>query len=88
MHLARIEGVVTSTVHHPSLKGHRSVICQPLNEAGQPEGAPVIAIDPLGAGMHQTVLFSTDGSRTREIVADERSPLRNYIAAVVDDKTL
>lgn len=84
MHLARIDGVITSTVHHPSLKGHRSVICQPLNEKGEPEGAPVVAIDPLGAGLHQTVVYSTDGSRTRELVGDERSPLRNHVAAILD----
>jgi microcompartment protein CcmK/EutM len=30
------------------------------------------------------VLVSTDGSRTRELVKDEHSPLRNYVAAIVD----
>lgn len=84
MQVARIDGVVVSTVHHPSLSGQRSVICQPLNEHGTPEGQPVLAIDPLGAGLHQVVLVSTDGSRTREIVKDEHSPLRNYVAAILD----
>lgn len=87
MHLARIDGVITSTVHHPSLKGQRSVICQPLNEYGRDEGSPVVAIDPLGAGLHQAVIYSTDGSRAREIVRDEKSPLRNYVVAIVDAKT-
>ena len=85
MILARIDGVIVSTVSHPSLAGCRSVICQPLDENGREEGAPVLAIDPLGAGQHQRVLISTDGSRTREHVGDPKSPLRNMILAILDE---
>ncbi len=84
MILARVDGVIVSTIHHPSLAGHRSVICQPLDETGAAEGAPVLAIDPLGAGRHERVLLSTDGSHTRAHVADPRSPLRNLVMAIVD----
>ena len=85
MILARIDGVIVSTVSHPSLAGCRSVICQPLDENGREEGAPVLAIDPLGAGQHQRVVISTDGSRTREHVGDPKSPLRNMILAILDE---
>jgi len=85
MILARIDGVIVSTVSHPSLPGCRSVICQPLDENGRDEGTPVLAIDPLGAGQHQRVLISTDGSRTREHVRDPKSPLRNMILAILDE---
>ncbi|HEY0946725.1 MAG TPA: EutN/CcmL family microcompartment protein [Opitutaceae bacterium] len=86
MTLARIDGVIVSTVCHPSMRGFRTVICQPLNESGQDEGVPVLAVDPLGAGMHDRVLFHTDGSATRDCVGDERSPLRNLVCAIVDPK--
>lgn len=85
MLLARIDGNIVTTHCHPSLVGFRNVICQPLDDRGREDGAPILAIDCLGAGMHQRVLVSTDGSRTREIVQDERSPLRNYVAAIVDE---
>ena len=85
MILARIDGVIHSTVCHPSLRGCRSVICQPLDESGRAEGAPILALDPLSAGQHQRVLISTDGSKTRDYVKDPRSPLRNIILAIVDD---
>lgn len=86
MILARIDGVIVTTVCHPSLHGSRTVICQPLDEQGREEGAPVLAVDPLSAGRHQRVLVSTDGSHTRKFVKDEKSPLRNLVLAIVDEK--
>lgn len=84
MQLARIDGIITSTVHHASLRGHRTVICQPLDADGRDDGGPVLALDPYAAGLHQRVLVSTDGSETRQKVRDPRSPLRNFILAVLD----
>lgn len=84
MNFARIDGVVVSSACHPSMQGHRTVICQPLDQAGVDDGPPVLALDAHGAGLHQHVLISTDGSATRELVGDEHSPLRNFILAVVD----
>lgn len=60
------------------------MICQPLDADGRPEGAPVLALDQLGAGLHQLVFFTTDGSETRRLVGDDHSPLRNHIQAIVD----
>lgn len=85
MQLARIDGTVTATACHPSMRGRRTVICQPLDAEGRDEGAPVLAVDPLSAGLHQRVLISTDGSATRDMVGDLHSPLRNFILALVDD---
>jgi microcompartment protein CcmK/EutM len=86
MFLARVDGVIVSTVCHPSMAGHRSIICQPLDADGRDEGAPVLAVDPLGAGQHERVLVSTDGSHTRALVKDPKSPLRNIVMGIVDAK--
>lgn len=88
MFIARIDGVIISTICHPSMVGSRSVIVQPLDEQGRAEGAPVLALDPLGAGRHQRVLVSTDGSHTRHHVQDQKSPLRNIIMGIVDEPVL
>jgi microcompartment protein CcmK/EutM len=85
MLLARIDGVIVSTVCHPSLQGCRTVICQPLNEHGAADGAPVLALDAHGAGQHQRVLVSSDGAAARAMVGDPRSPLRNTVIAILDD---
>ena len=84
MILARVDGSIVSTVCHPSMTGHRSIICQPIDEQGREEGAPILALDPLGAGQHQRVLVSTDGSHTRAHVKDPKSPLRNIVLGIID----
>jgi microcompartment protein CcmK/EutM len=86
MLLARVEGSVVATRKHPSFQGWRLVICQPIGQAGEPEGAPQVAIDAHGAGMHQRVIISSDGAAARKAVGDERSPARWMVIAVVDER--
>lgn len=86
MYLARVEGNAVATRKHPSLDGWRLVICQPINGAGEPEGAPQVALDSLGAGMHQRVVISSDGSAARKAVGDDKSPARWMVIGVVDEK--
>ena len=85
MLLARVEGNLTATRKHPSLDRWRLIICQPIGAAGAPEGTPVVAIDALGAAMHQHVIVSTDGAAARKAVGDEQSPVRMMIVGIVDD---
>ncbi|MEZ5275432.1 MAG: EutN/CcmL family microcompartment protein [Opitutaceae bacterium] len=81
---ARVDGSVVATIAHPSMRGRRTVICQPLDADGNDDGAPVLAVDPLGAGLHQRVIVSSDGSSTRELVGDPHSPLRNFVVGLAD----
>ncbi len=86
MLLARVEGNVVATRKHSSFEGWRLVVCQPISVAGEPEGAPQVAIDPHGAGMHQRVIISSDGLAARKAVGDEKSPARWMITGIVDEK--
>jgi ethanolamine utilization protein EutN len=86
MLLARVEGNVVATRKHPSFEGWRLVICQPINNGGEPEGVPQIAIDAHGAGMHQRVIISSDGGAARLMVGDPKSPARWFVMGVVDEK--
>lgn len=86
MLLARVEGNIVATRKHQSLEGWRLVICQPINSAGEPEGAPQAAIDAHGAGMHQQVIISSDGSAARAAVKDPKSPARWMVIGIVDEK--
>ena len=81
---ARIDGTIVASACHASMAGTRTVICQPLDADGHDEGPPILAIDPLGAGLHQRVMISTDGSATRELVRDPKSPLRNFVLGLLD----
>ncbi len=86
MFLARVEGNVVATRKHPSLDGWRLVVCQPISQAGTPEGVPQIAIDPHGAGLHQRVIISSDGAASRKTVRDDKSPVRWMVIGVVDEE--
>lgn len=85
MLLARVEGNVVATRKHPSLHGWRLVICQPVGASGDPEGAPQVAIDSHGAGLHQQVIISSDGLAARRAVGDDRSPVRWLVIGIVDE---
>lgn len=74
-----------ATRKHSSFEGWRLVICQPVNGDDAPEGMPQIAIDSLGAGMHQRVIISSDGAAARKAVGDEKSPVRWIVIGVVDE---
>jgi ethanolamine utilization protein EutN len=85
MLLCRVEGSAISTIRHPSLKGWRLLICQPVGDSGAPEGLPVICLDNLGAGRRQTVIATSDGKSVREKVGDPYSPARYMTVAILDD---
>ncbi len=87
MLLARVDGNVTATRKHPSFEGWRLLICQPINEAGEPEGVPQVALDQHGAALHQRVIISSDGLAARKAVGDEHSPARWTIIGIVDEKS-
>lgn len=85
MLLARIDGSATATIRHPSAKGWRLAICQPIDEQGNEVKTPLIALDDTGAALHQTVVISSDGAALREYVNDPHSPLRYMVTHIVDE---
>jgi microcompartment protein CcmK/EutM len=85
MVLARIEGNVVATRKHPSFQSWRLLICQPIGQAGEAEGTPQVAIDAYGAGLHERVIISSDGSAARAAVGDPKSPVRWMVIGIVDE---
>ena len=81
---AQVVGHAVSSHCHPSLKGCKMLLCQPLDADGKAQGAPMVAIDLFGAGLHSKVFVSTDGVGARHMVHDEKSPVRNFIQGVID----
>ena len=85
MILARVDGNAVATIKHPSLNGWRLALCQPIDENGTEIGSPLLALDSMGAGLHQTVVITTDGKAIRERVHDAFSPARHMITEITDD---
>jgi microcompartment protein CcmK/EutM len=85
MQLARVEGNLVAVRKHPSFEGWRLLICQPIGGGGEPEGTPIVAIDALGAAMHQQVIISSDGLSARRAVGSDKSPARWSVIGIVDE---
>ena len=79
-----VVGLAVSSHCHPSLKGRKMLLCQPVDPEGTPNGAPMVAIDLFGAGLHSKVFVSTDGLGARHLVHDDKSPIRHFIQGVID----
>jgi ethanolamine utilization protein EutN len=84
MQLASVVGQATSTVKHPSMKGWRLLVVQPLTAEGKEDGEPLLAIDKLGAGSAHRVIISNDGAGARELVGDRKSPVRWMVVGICD----
>ena len=84
MQLGMVIGQATATVKHPSLTGWRMVIVQPLNNAREAEADPVVAVDKLGSAPGSVVVLNSDGKGARELIGDEKSPVRWFVIGIVD----
>ena len=85
MQLGTVIGHATSTIKHPSFVGWRLVIVQPLNVAREPDTDPVIAVDKLGSAPGHTVILNSDGKGARELIGDDKSPVRWFVIGIVDE---
>ena len=82
---ARVVGTATATVKHPSMKGWKLLIVQPLAADGYaPLGDPVLAVDSLGAGKGEMVIVSSDGRGTRVLLGDNTTPVRWSVMGIRD----
>jgi ethanolamine utilization protein EutN len=84
MQLGTVIGHATATVKHPSLVGWRMLIVQPLNNAREPEADPVVAVDKLGSAPGSVVILNSDGKGARELIGDDKSPVRWFVIGIVD----
>ena len=86
MQLARIVGTAISTHKHRTLAGQKLLVLQPLAKGERtPDGDPVLAVDTLGIGTGQLVMYTSDGPTTREMVGDETTPARYCVIGICDE---
>ena len=82
---ARVIGLATSTVKHPSMEGWKLLVVQPLAADGRsPDGEPVLAVDSLGAGRRDKVMITSDGKSTRLLVGNNATPVRWAVIGIED----
>ncbi|HLW77854.1 MAG TPA: EutN/CcmL family microcompartment protein [Bryobacteraceae bacterium] len=84
MLIARVIGEVVATEKHPSHKGRKALLVQPLNLDGTDRGDPVIALDAVDAGTGDRVLLATEGFSAMTSVGRPQSPIDMAVIGFVD----
>lgn len=85
MQIARVRGSVVATMHHPVYDGHKLLLVQPVGLDGRDSGRAYIALDFVQAGKGDRVLVVNEGNSGRQMVGDERAPVRSVIVGIVDE---
>jgi ethanolamine utilization protein EutN len=88
MLLARVIGTVVSTQKDDAMQGRKLLLLRPLlvDEAGSflPGPNTVVAVDSLGAGEGETVLFC-QGSSARQAAGMATLPVDAVVTGIVDN---
>ena len=83
MNLAKVLGRVVSTRKEESIEGLKLLMLGAAGPDGQLTGGSVVAVDAVGAGEGEYVLYAS-GSSARQTVETEGKPVDAVIMAIVD----
>lgn len=83
MKMGRVVGSVVATNKDPSLVGAKLLVVENLGPDLQREGGYVVAVDAVGAGADEVVLYAS-GSSARQTPATKDRPVDAVIMAIVD----
>lgn len=83
MKLGRVIGSVVATRKDPSLESLKLLIVENVTSALEREGGYVVAVDSVGAGVGEVVLYATGSSARLTAVTKDR-PVDAVIMAIVD----
>lgn len=83
MQLARVAGTLVATDKEPSMDGLSFRVLRQLDFENADTGGYVIAVDGIGAGVGEVVMYAS-GSSARQTNATDGRPCDAVIMAIVD----
>ncbi|MCZ6775875.1 MAG: EutN/CcmL family microcompartment protein [Ignavibacteria bacterium] len=83
MFFAEVIGTVWATRKDENLKSFKLQFVQPLNGRRQKVGDPIVAVDTVGAGVGETVLYITAREAVIPLPVD-MAPVDASIVGIVD----
>ena len=83
MLLGKVVGTVVSTRKEPTLDGSTLLIVRGVDLEGKPTSALVVAVDAVGAGVGEWVLYAS-GSSARQTEMTKDRPVDAVVMAIVD----
>jgi len=84
MQIARVVGTVVATHKHRKFDGAKLLLVQPLNADDTPRGTALLAVDGVGAGVHERVLIVLEGRAAGEALGKKAAPVDAAIVGIVD----
>ena len=83
MKIAKVVGLVISTVKEPRLEDSKLLLVEEADQTGKTSGKPYIAIDMVGVGPGELVFIVT-GSSARVATGDSNTPVDTAIIGILD----
>ena len=83
MLLAKIVGTVVATRKDPRLVSNKLLVVRPMDPRGKAEGAYLVAVDTVDAGIGETVLV-VSGSSARMASGLKDCPVDAAIVGIID----
>ena len=84
MQIAQVVGTVVSTQKHKTFEGSKLLLVQPLTLDGQARGPALLAVDGVGAGVHERVLVVQEGRAAGEAIGRKGAPVDAAIIGIID----
>jgi microcompartment protein CcmK/EutM len=81
--LAKVLGTVVATQKDSKLLGLKFLMLGVWGPDNQPTGGSVVAVDSVGAGVGEMVLFAS-GSSARQTQSTDNKPVDAVVMAIVD----
>ncbi|MBY0120492.1 EutN/CcmL family microcompartment protein [Bacillus sp. S/N-304-OC-R1] len=83
MQMGIVVGRITATRKDENLVGTKLLITQPIGLDGQVLPNPIIAVDTVGAGIGERVIYVT-GSMASRAIRNKEAPIDAAIIGIID----
>lgn len=84
MIVGRVVGPLVATQKHRKFEGATLLLVQPLGEGDQPRGPVMLAVDTVGAGVHEKVVLVLDGRAAGDAMQKKAAPVDAAIVGIID----
>jgi len=85
MQIARVIGTVVATQKHAKFEGAKLLLVQPIALDDSPRGTPLLAVDSVGAGVHEKVLIVIEGRAAGEALGRKGAPVDAAVIGIIDE---
>jgi microcompartment protein CcmK/EutM len=84
MQIARVVGNVVATQKHRKFEGATLLLVQPVTLDDQPRGPALLAVDAVGAGVHEKVLVVIEGRAANDALGKKGTPVDAAVVGIID----